>query len=191
MIILVGKTCSGKSTVANIIEAMYNIPRVRTYTTRPRREGEGDEYNFVSKEEFFSLKEEDFFFETTSYDVATGETWYYGTPKKGLIDNCCIVMNPEGMKKVRHFLDLTDFSVLIVFLNVTEGMQYARLRKRGDLSDEATRRVAQDSIDFEDVGEYYDIAINTDHFEPKEIADFVMHLIKEQRYEKDSIHLSG
>ena len=178
MIILVGKTCSGKSTVANIIEKEYNIPRVKTYTTRPRREGEGDEYHFVSEKEFFDLQSEDFFFETTSYKVSNGDTWYYGTPKKELVDNCCIVMNPEGMKKIRHFLDLTDFDILIIYLNVTEGMQYSRLRQRGDVSDEATRRIEADAKDFADIGEYYNLSINTECFAPEEIAKIIMFLMR-------------
>ena len=102
MIVLVGKTCSGKSTVANLLEEKYGIPRIRTYTTRPRRENENDEYHFLTTAEFIQLRGAEFFFETTSYNVASGDVWYYGTAKSELTDDCCIVMNPEGIKKIKE-----------------------------------------------------------------------------------------
>lgn len=176
---LVGKTCSGKSTVADILESEYHIPRVRTYTTRPPREDEDNEYHFVSVEEFEKLKTEGFFFETTQYDVASGETWHYGTGKEDLKDNACIVMNPDGMKKIRKLLSDEDFTVIIVYLNVTEAIEWNRLRKRGGESsaDEATRRVQEDAKDFANIDEYYDYAITTDNLKPEELARKIVGIV--------------
>lgn len=172
MIVLVGKTCSGKSTVADFLEQQYLIHRVRTYTTRPPRDGETDEYYFISNEEFDRMKADGEFFETTQYTVANDEVWRYGTGKEGFCRDCCIVMNPEGMKKVRNLLP-AEYEPTIVYLNVSEGVQWNRLRERGQDADEARRRMDADKADFVDVESYYDVAINTDKLKPYQIANMV------------------
>ena len=192
MIILVGKTCSGKSSVANILQNQYGFKRVVTYTTRPPRENEKDgvDYNFISAEKFDELKLKDFFFETTSYNVASGETWYYGTAKESLCDECCIVMNPDGLKKMKNLLDPDEFHIRVFYLNVSEGSQYNRLRKRGDQPDEATRRIEADKTDFADISSYYDYAISTDMFDmatldtisPNNVADLINTMIQWENF---------
>lgn len=178
MIILVGKTCSGKSTIANLLEQKYGIHRIRTYTTRPRRDGEADEYHFISEAEFNQLRADDFFFETTSYTVASGDIWYYGTAKEELCDNCCIIMNPDGIVKIKHMLDDDIINPVIIFLNATEGVIWDRLRKRGQDSDEAQRRIRADKEDFGSIDEYYDYAITTNDLTPDDIAEKIIGLIK-------------
>ena len=172
MIVIVGKTCSGKSTVADLLESKFCIDRVRTYTTRPRRDGESNEYHFVSEEEFDKLKAEGFFFETTKYNVVDG-IWKYGTSNAGFCDDCCVVMNPEGMKNLKHMYNNSDINLIIVYLNVTDGVIWNRLRGRGDTSEEATRRVEADRKDFADIAEYYDYAITTDELEPEAVATLI------------------
>jgi len=176
LIILVGKTCSGKSTVANLLEELHGITRIRTYTTRPKREGEDKEYNYLTPAEFLQLRGADFFFETTSYNVASGDVWYYGTSKQGLCDDCCIVMNPEGMQKIRHMVG-DEINPIIIYLNVTEGVAWDRLRKRGQDSDEALRRIKADKADFQNIDSYYDYAITTDNLTPEEIVEDIIKLI--------------
>lgn len=183
MIILVGKTCSGKSTIADLIEENYGMKRIRTYTTRGMRQGEKDsEYHFVTVEEFKRLKEEGFFFETTEYTVASGFTWYYGTAKEDLMnDFTCVVMNPNGMKKVLHMTD-RNINPTVVYLNVTEGCQWARLRERGCDADEAQRRIKADNEDFSDIEDYYDFALTTDNLLPSSITDIIVNLLNPSYY---------
>lgn len=187
MIILVGKTCSGKSTVANILHEKYGYSRIITYTTRPPRDGEQDgvEYHFISLEEFERLKSEEFFFETTSYSVATGETWYYGTSKESLHDNAVIVMNPDGLKKAKNLLDPDKYHLKIFYLNIREGYQYNRLRQRGDNSDETSRRVEADKKDFADIENYYDYAISTDLMTPNDVAELIDKMMRFEEKEEE------
>ena len=173
MIVIVGKTCSGKSTVADLLDEKYGIRRIRTYTTRPRREGEKGEYHFISGEEFDKLKHEGFFFETTQYSVADGSTWRYGTSKSSFCNDCCIIMNPAGVKNLKHMYNNSDINLTVVYLNVTDGVIWNRLRSRGDSSDEATRRIEADRKDFADIEEFYDYAITTDDLEPEAVATLI------------------
>jgi len=176
LIVLVGKTCSGKSTIADFLEDQYLVHRVRTYTTRPPREGETDEYHFISDEEFDKMKADGEFFETTQYQVASGETWKYGTGKHEFCKDCCVVMNPDGVKKVKNLLP-PEYDIKIIYLNVTEGVQWNRLRERGQDADESSRRIEADKKDFADILNYYDLSITTDNLKPYQIANMVYNFV--------------
>lgn len=160
MIILLGKTCSGKDTIRKELIKLGYEP-VITYTTRPIRDGEidGVTYHFISKEEFLQKELEGFFAETTSYNVATGETWYYGSAIEDLTKNKVIIANPDGVKKFKQFLDLNP---IVFFLSVEEEDILNRLKLRGDNTDEALRRLKADESDFLDIDKYVDFSIKND-----------------------------
>ena len=58
-----------------------NLDNIENYTTRPMREGEsdGNPYYFLSREEFFKLKEEGFFAELIEYNGEHYEDTIGGT----------------------------------------------------------------------------------------------------------------
>ena len=63
MIILVGASASGKTEVAKYLIKNYGFEKVVTFTTRVKRPSEIDkiDYNFVTKDQFLKLKDENFF----------------------------------------------------------------------------------------------------------------------------------
>ena len=72
IVVLVGESASGKSTVAKILEQEQpNFSKVVTYTTRPMRDGEVDgiDYNFISNKKFNELVKQDFFVEHAIYGL--------------------------------------------------------------------------------------------------------------------------
>ena len=85
-------------------------------------------------------------------------------------------MNPEGMQKIRHMVG-DEINPIIIYLNVTEGVAWDRLRKRGQDSDEALRRIKADKADFQNIDSYYDYAITTDNLTPEEIVEDIIKLI--------------
>ena len=102
---LVGASCTGKTTILHEL-LKKNYDSIITYTTRPKREGEvnGFDYNFTSDEKFEELKSQDFFAETTEYKVASNDIWKYGTARKDLSGDKVLITNPEGLRnlKIRH-----------------------------------------------------------------------------------------
>lgn len=177
MILLVGKTASGKSTILKELIKMGYIPVV-TYTTRPPREGEVDgvDYNFISDKQFEKFNEEDFFAETTSYEIDDETIWKYGTAKKDLDNDKVEIINPKGLKTLKHNkdLDITTFLLL-----TDEGNIWNRLRSRGDHSDDAHRRIEADKKDFANINEYIDYAIRTDKgLSVKQVAELIDYIYK-------------
>ena len=83
MIILLGKTASGKDTVLNRLVKEHGYKKIVTYTTRPKREREIQDvtYHFIGEDEFKEKIESGFFLEYKEYRSAHG-TWYYGSAKE-------------------------------------------------------------------------------------------------------------
>ena len=173
MLCLVGASGVGKDTILKKLVEKYDYQRLVTYTTRDKREGEvnGIDYHFVSPKTFHELCAGDFFAETTSYTVASGEVWEYGTATKDIKDDTIVILNPHGLKELKKDKSL---DIIAVHLFASYGEIWNRLRKRGDHSDEAARRMETDKKDFEDINEYIDFAINTDgRYSIDEMADLI------------------
>lgn len=176
MLLLCGKSCTGKTTVIN--ELIKNgMKSIITYTTRPLRHGEinGVTYHFINNEEFLKKKEEGFFAETTSYKTEMGDV-YYGSAMNDLADDKVIIVNPEGLKKIKK---MDYLNPVVFYLTADEETIWNRLRKRGDNAAEARRRLNSDNNDFKDIDNYIDFSIkNETTFTPKELANMISYLYK-------------
>lgn len=174
MILLVGKTCSGKTTIAKELKKM-GFKEAISYTTRPPRKGEVDgvTYHFITKEEFLEKEEQGFFAETTSYNVANGETWYYGSAVKDLTDDKIIIVNPHGLQQIRKMKTLNPIAF---YITAGEETIWNRLRQRGDDAAEARRRLNADDEDFFGIDEYIDFSFSNDiGLKPEVLAEMIMY----------------
>ena len=174
ILVIVGKTCSGKNTVLNeLINLGYES--IVTYTSRPPRAEEvnAKTYHFITKDNFMRKIEEDFFAEYTSYNVANGDIWYYGTAKEDLKkadNNKVIILNPDGLKTIRQ---IENIKSTVILLDANKDTIIKRLKGRGDDLAESERRIKADELDFKGINKYVDFIINTSNLNPKEIAEIV------------------
>ena len=171
MLILIGKTASGKTTVQNELVNNHGFSRIITYTTRPMRKGEVDgvTYNFISKDEFKEKKDNGFFIETTSYNVANGDTWYYGTAIRDIVKSNCndvIILNPEGVKAIKEHIA----GCHVCYLYLDDKTLSERLVARGDDPSESKRRIEADRDYFSGIEKYVDFTVVTDGFSVEETA---------------------
>ena len=182
MIILTGKTSTGKDSILKELVRICGMKPIISHTTRPMRTGETDgvEYHFISTEEFLKKKEEGFFAETTSYNVVNNDTWYYGVAKNNLAEeDSVIILNPSGLKFLRQQPDL-DMTVFYIHSN--EDVIRERLIKRGDNPLEAERRLAADNEDFKDIENYYNYAIeNNGRKSPTILAEEIWLMYKTEK----------
>lgn len=169
LVLLVGKTASGKDSIRKILIEKYGIKPVITYTTRPMRPGEEDgvTYHFVSDGIFDKMVEDNAFVETTSYKVANGSIWKYGTPIEGLDGDKVIILNPSGVKAIKSN---PKIDCKVFYIEATDGTISNRLRFRGDNKDEAARRIKADKFDFKNINKLYDFAIKNEGDISAEIA---------------------
>lgn len=175
MLVLCGKTASGKDTIQKEL-LKKGMTSAVSYTTRPMRKGEaeGVNYHYISEKDFLQKKEEGFFAETTSYKVASGDTWYYGSAVEDMSDSKVIILNPDGLRAIQANKELNP---VIFYIVSDDETIWNRLRKRGDNSEEARRRLNADDKDFQDIDKQIDFAIKNDGSEsPEFIAKMILWL---------------
>ena len=152
--VILGKSCSGKTTFANHLEKKYKIKRVVTTTSRPMRDGErqGIDYNFITYEEAKNSIKNREFIEYAEYKVANKDTWIYGT-KISDIDTSktsLIVLNPIGYKKLKS---LYKDKVLCVYIKPSFMKRMFRALKRDGLKNikQTLVRIKNDYRDFKNI----------------------------------------
>ena len=175
MIILLGKTCSGKTTIAEQL-CKKGYTKLVTYTSRPSRPGETDgvSYHFISREDFEEWLSHGFFAEHTSYQTPSGETWYYGTAMQDVTDDKIAVVNMDGL---RVFKNLPGIRPIAFLLHASDETILSRLEARGDDPETAKKRLEKDTQDFQNEDEINDLIdfriINDNGSSPEEIAEII------------------
>lgn len=176
MLVILGKTASGKNTIVNELVKNYGFKQLVTYTTRPKRKGEIEDvtYHYISLEEFKKKDREGFFAETAYYSPASGGEWAYGTSLEDLenADNkTVVILNPNGFYSIAGTPYENPYCIQSVYIRAKDSILYERLGKRGDTAREAARRISSDREDFESIGDCVDFWIANDGtFSIEEIA---------------------
>lgn len=152
MIILIGESASGKSTIEKEL-VRYGIPKIISYTSRPIRKNEvnGIDYHFISKEEFEKKIKDGFFAEKTKYN-----DWYYGIAKNDCIDKSVAVVEPHGFRQLNS---MSDLDIVSFYIKVSQHERLIRIAKRGDNIMEIFRRIISDQGVFQGIDEEVDFVI--------------------------------
>jgi guanylate kinase len=163
MIVLVGESASGKSSIEKYLVENYDYNKIVSYTTRSPRKGEVDgvDYHFISVDKFKSLKKQGFFAESAIYN-----NWYYGIAKEDCTDDKVVVLTPHGLRQVSK---LPNVDVISFYINVPRRDRLIKILQRGDDIDEACRRSLSDRGQFDGVEDEVNFVINNDGYE-KSIA---------------------
>ena len=154
VLILAGKSGSGKDAIQNILKEEYGFQPIVSTTTRPIREGEeeGVAYHFISKEEFLKGIDEDRFLEYRSYDTLVDgkpDTWYYGSEKLNLDPNqdYVVVLDIQGAKDFVNYYGKDN--CYTVEIQVDDAIREERASHRGSFDKtEWDRRAADDAAKF-------------------------------------------
>ena len=137
-IILIGKTCSGKTTIAKALE-QFGVKRNVTYTSRPRRPGERDgiDYHFVDPSYFDTFRHE--FAEIAEYDASFGHC-FYGSKISQYERGTVTVLTPKGYESVLK----SGVRARAYYIKLPDDILRERAIERGDDLTEIDRRLASD-----------------------------------------------
>lgn len=175
MIVLSGKTCSGKNFIRDMLRD-EGINPVVTYTTRPMRKGEeeGKTYHYLSKEDFKKKIDDNFFVEFVSYNAANGETWFYGSHFDKEDDNKVIILNPDGIEALKNSSNL-EVTPVVFYIDAAESVIKERALKRGDHPQQVEQRLKIDEVDFKGMHEKADLVIKNDGvLKPEELIKSIL-----------------
>lgn len=180
MIILLGKSASGKDTIVRKLIEQKEYKRIITWTTRPMRPGEkeGVTYHYTTEDDFKKKINEGFFVEWKKYETVKG-TWYYGTALDDIMDARgddyrVIILTKDGLEKMNSFCSyLVGINLLSVYLDVDTKVIKQRLLKRGDDKKEADRRIKYDKKDFKGIENMVDVVIENNHRDIQEVVNMI------------------
>lgn len=151
-----GKSAVGKDSIFQELVKRTNLQRIIPYTTRPMRpmEKEGEEYHFLSKDEFLKFLSEGKMMESRSYNTAFG-IWYYGTAyEKCYRDNrygfLCIG-TLESYNSIKTYLGQEYIQPIYIELEDSLRLNRARAREQDNspmTMEELKRRFQADNKDF-------------------------------------------
>lgn len=151
LVVLLGPSCSGKSTFQKELVENEGYHAVRTATTRPKRMGE-------DLSSYYFLKDQSFAEWEVRGDLLCVETfrgWRYGVPRDELVrsaskTNRCVILTPGGVMELlaKHADIVVGDALSVLYLGVDGTTREARAYSRGDDRREYLRRMAADSIDF-------------------------------------------
>lgn len=145
--IIVGKSASGKTTLAQILSERGLTRNAITTTTREPREGEvnGVDYYFWPKYLF-----EESIGQMVEYDQFND--WYYGVTQQEFDRTNLSILTPRGVK--RYMKKFGRKNLFIIYVDTPILERYSRIIKRGDELNEAFRRFVHDEEDFRNFKSY-------------------------------------
>ena len=151
LVVLLGPSCSGKSTFQKDLVNDEGYHAVRTATTRPKRVGEDLSSYYFLKDQSFAEWEE----RGDLLCVETFRGWRYGVPREELVrstsrPNRVVILTVGGVLELlaRHADIVTGDALSVLYLGVDVVTAESRAFRRGDERREYLRRMAADSIDF-------------------------------------------
>ena len=138
LFLFVGRSASGKTTIADMLSEKYGHKQVYSYTTRkPRYDGEIG-HLFVTEDEFNELAD------VVAYTFYNNH--HYGTTSSQL-DECSIyVVDVPGVETLLHKYK-TKRPIIIIYFDTTVYTRINRMVDRGDSDISIISRLLQDEKD--------------------------------------------
>lgn len=123
--LIIGRTAAGKDTLADALHDDYGFARVKSATTRPRRDEGEDTHVFVTPDEAAAEKHK------VASTVIDGHE-YYATFKT-VNEADVYVIDPEGARELSHNMPKADFH--IVYLSAPADQRRQRFVERARAGD--------------------------------------------------------
>ena len=117
IIVLLGASGSGKSTIEHELATHHGFEKIVSYTTRKPRENEenGKDYYFVDNDTFKEILNRDLFAEHDEYS----QNRLYGTLKSDYADgNKVVVLTPNGLRQLKKNCPNDNIFTILVEANL-------------------------------------------------------------------------
>jgi guanylate kinase len=146
LLLVVGRTASGKDSLVGKLCERTNLRAITSYSTRPRRENEGDTHIFTTEGVYEQMQSEGV---VAAYTQISG--YHYWTTINQLYENDVYIIDYKGIKTL-HELNLPDIRFVTVFVNVPDEIREERaLNKRKDDKFVFRKRSLDESAQFREM----------------------------------------
>lgn len=127
LLCILGRTSCGKDTLVNKLCERTGLTAITSYTTRPRRNNEGETHIFSTKETYEQMQSEG---KVAAYTEIAGNI--YWTTVDQLYKHSVYIIDPRGVDTL-HKLNLPNLRLVTVYINTPDDVRKERaLNKRGD-----------------------------------------------------------
>jgi guanylate kinase len=151
LLCVLGESSSGKDSLISKLSERTGLTAICSYTTRPRRNGEGNTHIFVDDtiyEEMLSEGQIAAFTEISGYK--------YWTTTNQLYENSYYIIDYDGLKTLRS-LNLPNLRLVSIYVNVPELIRKERAMKRGDKLDVYRKRCLSEREQFRQMKKDMDV----------------------------------
>lgn len=141
---IIGRTGTGKDSLVDLVCSSLGMKKVKSYTTRERRPGEGDDSHV-----FIKPVEIDQFKGRMAAYTKIGEVEYFATVEQ-VLEGDFYVIDPNGLDDFRERWDFNKFpmSIVVIYITVPKMTQLSRLLGRGDNAEKSNSRMLAENNQF-------------------------------------------
>lgn len=135
LFLFVGKSSSGKTTIADILENQYGLNQMQSYTTRPPRHENEIGHTFISDEEFDDLEN------LVAYTNYNG--FRYGATAEQVDDVSIYVIDVPGVETLLERYQ-TDRPIVVIYFDSSICTRIVRMIGRDDSDTAIVSRLYND-----------------------------------------------
>ena len=123
---IMGHSACGKDTLVNALCKRNGWSQLISYTTRPRRENEGNTHIFVSEKEYEEMRDAG---QVAAYTCING--YHYWSTVDQIYDADLYIIDPIGVKTLKD-MNMPNLRIITIYINVPEDVRRERAKSRGD-----------------------------------------------------------
>ena len=151
---IIGRSASGKSSLTRTVAKDFGLKVVKSYTTRPMREGENEhtsDHIFISEDEVKLFEGK-----MAAYTEING--YKYFVTKDMIIEADIYVVDPNGYKMLAEYVERKNMKIKLVpiYIDVDVNDQERRYRARGNTRNEFWERYKSEAERFDKFEEEMD-----------------------------------
>lgn len=139
---IVGETASGKDSLTRRLCEELGLSQIISYTTRPKREGEGDTHVFVDDKVYEEMRAS----ENIAAYTNISEYHYWSTIDQ-LYSNDVYIIDPAGIQSIEE-LGINDLDFCTIYINVPIEVRIDRAINRGDDTNVLSKRIYSEAEQF-------------------------------------------
>ena len=153
LLCLIGKSGSGKSTIAERLNRRFGYVQAKSYTTRPVRVDDGNDINthtFITREQIADFQDD-----IVAYNEYNNNA-YFVTRK--MLEGCNLyVVDKEGL--IQLYKNYHGKDILAIYIDCDSSIASRRMAERGDTDEQIMKRLQYDEKAFANCQELCDFVI--------------------------------